>query len=169
MFLGLTAFTWVHTILSLVALIAGIVVVAGLLASHTLDGWTALYLATAVATNVTGFFFFPGTGFDAAQVVGVISSVALALAILARYVFHFRGAWRWIYAVGAVVGLYFLVFVAVAQAFGKVPALHALAPTQSEPPFAITQLVVLVVFLVLAIVAALKFQRGSVVGPAAAV
>src|SRR5262245_42906894 len=119
MFLGLTAFTWFHTILSIVALIAGIVVVAGLLGSHTLDGWAALYLATAVATNVTGFFFFPGTGFDAAQVVGVISSVALALAILARYVFHFHGAWRWIYAVGAVVGLYFLVFVAVAQALDR--------------------------------------------------
>lgn len=169
MFLGLSAFTWVHTILSLVALIAGIVVVAGLLASRTLDGWTALYLATAVATSVTGFFFLPSTGFDAAQAVGVISLVALGLAILGRYVFHFRGAWRWIYTVGAVVGLYFLVFVAVAQAFGKVPALHALAPTQSEPPFAITQLVVLVIFVVLAIVAALKFQRGSVVGPVAAV
>jgi hypothetical protein len=167
MFLGLTAFTWVHTILSLVALIAGTVVVAGLLASHALDGWTTLYLATAVATNVTGFFFFPGTGFDAAQVVGVISSVALGLAILGRYVFHLAGAWRWIYAVGAVVGLYFLVFVGIAQAFGKVPALHALAPTQSEPPFAITQLVVLVIFVVVAIAAALKFHRGTAAGAVA--
>lgn len=167
MILGLSTFTFIHTVLSLVALVAGIVVIAGLFGPRALEGWTALYLATAVATNVTGFFFFPGTGFDAAQVVGVISSVALALAILGRYVFHLAGAWRWIYAVGAVVGLYFLVFVAIAQAFGKVPALHALAPTQSEPPFAITQLVVLVIFVVVAIAAALKFHRGTAAGAVA--
>ena len=167
MFLGLTAFTWVHTILSLVALIAGIVVVAGLLASRTLDGWTALYFASAVATSVTGFFFLPSTGFDAAQAVGVISLVALGLAILGRYVFHFRGAWRWIYAVGAVLGLYFLVFVSVAQAFQKIPKLHARAPTLAEPPFVYAQGAVLVVFVVLMIVAALKFLRGSVIGATA--
>jgi hypothetical protein len=167
MILGLTAFTWVHTILSLVALITGIVVVAGLFASRTLDGWTALYLASAAATSITGFFF-AADSFGASQWVGVISLVALALAVLARYVFHFRGAWRWIYAVGVVLGLYFLVFVSVAQAFQKVPRLHALAPTLAEPPFAYTQLVVLVIFVVLAIVAALKFQRGSVAGPVAA-
>src|SRR5262245_6540719 len=157
MFLGLTVFTWVHTILSIVALIAGIVVVIGLFGSRTFDSWSALYFATAVATNVTGFFFFPGTGFAAARVVGVVSSVALAFAILARYVFHYRGAWRWIYAVGTVLGLYFLVFVTVAQAFAKVPALHRLAPTQTEPPFAYAQGVVLVIFVVLTIAAARTF------------
>jgi hypothetical protein len=169
MFLGLTAFTWVHTIISIVALITGIVVVIGLFGSRTFDSWSALYFATAVATSVTGFFFLPSTGFDAAQGVGVISLVVLAPAILARYVFHYRGAWRWIYAVGTVLGLYFLVFVTVAQAFSKVPALHRLAPTQTEPPFAYAQGVVLVIFVVVTIVAARTFRRGSAFGPPVAV
>jgi len=166
MILGLSTFTFVHTVLSLAALVAGIVVIAELFGPRALEGWTALYLATAVLTSATGFFL-PSDHFGASQWVGVISLVALGLAILGRYVFHLAGAWRWIYAVGAVVGLYFLVFVGIAQAFGKVPALHALAPTQSEPPFAITQLVVLVIFVVVAIAAALKFHRGTAAGAVA--
>jgi hypothetical protein len=88
----------------------------------------------------------------------VISLVALAFAILARYGLHLAGAWRWIYAMGAVLALYFLIFVGVAQLFAKVPALHALAPTQAEPPFAITEGVVLVLFVVLTVAAAIKFR-----------
>ena len=78
--------------------------------------------------------------------VGIISLVLLVAVIVAYYVFHLAGAWRWIYAVGQVLTLYFLVFVLVAQFFKKVPALTALAPTLSEPPFAIAQTVVLVIF-----------------------
>lgn len=157
MIYGLTTFAWVHTILSLVGLVAGLVVVVGLLGSKKLGGWTALYLASAVATNVTGFGF-PFDRFQDSHWVGVISLVVLAAAILARYVFRFAGAWRWIYALGAVLGLYFLVFVGIAQLFKKVPALAAMAPTLSEPPFAITQLAVTAIFVVLAIAAAIKFR-----------
>jgi|SRR5262245_14869335 len=164
MILGLSTFTFIHTLLSVVALIAGIVVVVGLFGPRSFDAWTALYLATAVATSATGFFL-PSAGFGASQWVGVISLVALVLAILARYTFHYAGAWRWIYAVGVVAGLYFLIFVAIAQAFQKVPALHKLAPTQSELPFAVTQIVFLLIFVVVGVAAARTFRRGSAFGP----
>jgi hypothetical protein len=91
-------------------------------------------------------------------VIAAISLVVLAAATLARYGFHLAGAWRWIYAIGVVVALYFLAFVAIAQAFMKIPALRLLAPTQSEPPFAVSQLVLLIVFMVLATIAARSFR-----------
>ena len=162
MILGLSAFTWVHTIISIVALITGIVVVAGLFASRTLDGWTALYLASAVATSVTGFFF-AADAFGASQWVGVISLVALALAILARYVFRFAGAWRWIYAVGVVLGLYFLVFVTVAQHSRKYRAACPRADTGGTSVRLCAECRT-GGFVVLTIVAALKFRRGSAIG-----
>jgi len=157
MFLGLSTLTWVHTLLSLAGIVAGIVVLAGLLSSRRRDGWSALFLASAVATSATGFLL-PAAAFGPSHWVGVISLAVLAIAILARYGFGLAGVWRRIYAVGAVVALYFLVFVAVAQLFGKVPALHALAPTQSEPPFAMAEGAVLVLFVVLAVAAAIKFR-----------
>src|SRR5262245_49581127 len=129
MFAGFTAFTWFHTILSLVAIVAGFVVVPDLLASRTLPAWTGIYIATAVLTSVTGFGFT--APFGPAHVVGIISLVLLAGAIIALYGFHLAGPWRWIYAVAQTLAQYFLVFVLVAQIFRKVPALHALAPTEA--------------------------------------
>jgi hypothetical protein len=159
MILGFTPFTWFHTVLSLIALVAGFVVVRELFASRTPPKWTAAYIATAVLTDVTGFGFpFP---FGASHVVGIISLVILVAVIAAYYAFHLRGAWHWIYAAGQVLVLYFLVFVLVAQFFKKVPALTALAPTLSEPPFAIAQTVVLVVFAWLTYRAARTFAPPS--------
>jgi MFS family permease len=93
--------------------------------------------------------------------VGIISLVVLVPAILARYAFHLEGAWRWIYVVGAVVSLYLRVLALIVQSFQKIPALHALAPTQSELPFAVVQLVVLVVFIGLGILAVKKLRFDS--------
>jgi hypothetical protein len=157
MIFDLSTFTAIHTVLSLVALASGIIVVLGLLGSHGMPALTALYLATSVATSATGFGF-PTAGFMPSHGVGVISLVLLLAAILARYICHFAGAWRWIYAVGVVLSVYFLVFVGIVQAFMKVPALRAAAPTQSEPPFAIAQGVTLVIFIVLTIAAARRFR-----------
>ncbi len=154
---GLSTFAWVHTILSLVGLVSGFIVLIGLFGSKKLGGWTALYLASAVATSVTAFGF-PFGRFQESHWVGVLSLVALAAAIVGRYLYRFAGAWRWIYAFGVVLGLYFLVFIAIAQLFKKVPALAAMAPTLSEPPFAITQLAVTAIFVVLAIAATIKFR-----------
>jgi hypothetical protein len=159
--INLKTFTIIHVVISLVGILSGLVVVFGLLTGKRLDGWTALFLATTVATSVTGFFF-PFHGFTPASGVGVISLAVLAVAILARYVRHLASAWRLIYVIGAVVALYFNVFVLIVQAFQKVPALKALAPTQSEPPFLFTQLVTLVLFIVIAIVAAIRFRVAPV-------
>jgi len=136
----------------------GFVVLFGLLAGKRLDGWTRWFLITTVLTSVTGFFF-PFHGFTPAIGVGIISLLVLAVAIYARYPRQLAGHWRWIYVVSAVIALYFNVFVAIVQAFEKVPALKVMAPTQTEPPFKLTQLVVLALFVVLGIVAAIRFRN----------
>lgn len=149
--------TGFHTDLSLIALVSGLVVVVGLVLSKRLGRWTALYLAAAVLTSATGFLFHSAS-FGPSHWLGVFSLIVLVPAILARYFFHLAGSWRWIYAAGAVTALFFLAFVAIAQAFMKIPALHPLAPTGSEPPFAIAQLVNLAVFLVLGFLAVRRFR-----------
>jgi hypothetical protein len=103
-------------------------------------------------------FFFPFHGITPAIKVGIISSVVLLITIYARYARHLAGAWRGIYVVGASLALYFNVFVEIVQSFEKIPALTAMAPTQSEPPFKLTQLVVLALFVVLTFVAAIRFR-----------
>ncbi len=128
-----------------------------MLAGARLNGWTKWFLITAAATTVTGFFF-PFHGFTPAIGLGIISLPFLALTIYARYSKRLGGAWRWIYAIGAVICLYFNLFVLVVQLFEKVPALHAMAPTQTEPPFKFTQFVVLALFVLLGIVAAIRFR-----------
>ena len=150
-------YTIIHTLISLVAIVTGFVVLFGLLAGRRLDGWTKWFLITAVATTVTGFFF-PFHGFTPAIGVGIISLLVLAVAIYARYPRQLAGHWRWIYVLGAVIALYFNVFVGIVQSFEKIPALHAMAPTQTEPPFKLTQLVVLVLFALLTIIAAIRFR-----------
>jgi hypothetical protein len=157
MIFGMTTLTFVHVVLSLIGIFSGFVVVFGLFAAKRLDGWTALFLVTTALTSVTGFFF-PFHHFLPSHALGIISLIALAVAIPARYSFHLAGAWRRIYVVSAMIALYLNVFVLIAQAFMKVPALKAMAPTQSEPPFLVAQLVCLVLFVVLAIFAAIKFR-----------
>jgi hypothetical protein len=157
MILGMSAFTFVHVALSVVGILSGLVVVAGMLRSNRLAGWTLMFLATTVATSVTGFGFHREHVLPS-HIVGIISLVLLAVAILALYVFALRGAWRWIYVVTAVASLYLNVFVLIVQAFLKVPALHVLAPTQNEPPFAIAQGIALIAFIVIGTSAARKFH-----------
>jgi hypothetical protein len=159
MILGMSTstFTLVHVVLSLVGIFAGLLVVFGMFASKKLDGWTALFLATTVLTSVTGFFF-PFDHILPSHIVGIISLVVLAIAILALYALRLAGPWRWIYVVSAVVALYLNVFVGVVQAFQKLPLLASLAPTQSEPPFLIAQSFVLLIFIGLGAVAVRSFH-----------
>ena len=154
---GMTAFTIVHVVSSLVGIVSGSVVVAGLIGSLRLDGWTLLFLVTTIATSVTGFGF-PFDHLLPSHVVGVISLGVLVIAMLARYVRHLAGAWRATYVLGAVVALYLNVFVLIVQAFRRLPALAAMAPTQSEPPFLVTQLVVMALSVVSAIAAVRGFR-----------
>jgi hypothetical protein len=153
----MTAFTLVHVVISLIGIGSGFVVLWGLLAAKRLDGWTALFLASTVATSVTGFPL-PADHFMPSHAIGLISLALLAVAIVARYARHLRGAWRWIYVVTAMISFYLNVFVLVFQLFLKVPALKALAPTQSEPPFQISQLVVLALFVAATIAAVRRFR-----------
>jgi hypothetical protein len=153
-------FTLVHVVLSLFGILSGLVVLYGLLTANRMNGWTMIFLVTTVATSVTGFGF-PFHGVTPAIIVGIFSLIVLLAAIVARYVFHLAGSWRWIYVVSSVVALYFNVFVLVAQSFLKIPALHALAPTGSEPPFAIAQGIVLLLFIVAGTLAVKRFHPVS--------
>jgi len=158
----LNAFTAFHVVLSLVGIGSGVVAIYGLLKAKTPDRWTQSFLATTAATSLTGFLF-PFHGLTPAQVLGVLSLTVLIIASLSIYRYHLQGIWRRTYAITAVMALYFNVFVLVVQLFRRVPALSAMAPTQSEPPFQIAQLAVLLLFAAIGIRAATaKPQRGLV-------
>jgi hypothetical protein len=147
----------IHVALSLIGIVSGLVVLYGLLTGRPLGGWTALFLATTILTSITGFPLAP-FGFDPPRAVAVISLVLLALAVAALYMFRLAGAWRRVYVGSAIAALYLNVFVAVVQAFQKLPFLQSLAPTQSEPPFLVAQVAVLAIFIVLGILAAIRFH-----------
>jgi hypothetical protein len=157
MLFGLDGFTLLHILISLVAIASGFIVVGGFLSNSRLDGATHLFLATTVATNVTAFGF-PITQILASHIVAAISLAVLAVAIYARYVTGLEGIWRKVYVISATAALYLNVFVLVVQTFLKNPTLVALAPTQSEPPFAATQGLVLVAFVILGWMAVRRFR-----------
>ena len=162
MILGMTlaAFTLLHVLISLIGIGSGLVVVYGLLTSRLFNRWTALFLISTVLTSVTGFGF-PFEHFLPSHIIGILSLLVLAIVIAARYLFHLKGAWRWVYSVGSVLALYLNVFVLVVQLFRRVPVLNGLAPTQSEPPFFIAQTIVLCLFVVVAIVATRRFRNDA--------
>jgi hypothetical protein len=142
----ITTFTLIHVVLSLVGIFAGLVVAGGFVAGKRLDGWTDVFLVSTVLTNVTGFGF-PFVSLLPSHIVGVISLIVLAVVIGARYWKHLAGGWHGVFVVGAVLALYLNVFVLLAQLFLRLPALIVAAPTQKEPPFLVTQLVVLALFI----------------------
>ena len=158
----LNVLTVVHVFLSLIGISLGVVAIYELLKAKTPGRWTQAFLATTAATSLTGFLF-PLHGVTPAQVLGVLSLIVLIIASLSIYRYHLQGIWRRTYAISAVMALYFNVFVLVVQMFRRVPALSAVAPSQSEPPFQIAQLIVLLLFAAIGIRAATaKPQRGLV-------
>jgi hypothetical protein len=158
--MSIYTFTLLHTIISLIGIATGLVVVYGLLNNNKMESWTAAFLLTTVLTSVTGFGF-PFSRLLPSHIVGIISLVVLAPAILAYYWFKLAGFWRLVYIVCGLIALWFNCFVAVAQAFMKIPALSALAPTQGEPPFLIAQIVVLIIFIVLGFLAVRRFRPAA--------
>jgi hypothetical protein len=162
MILGMSVatYTFVHVLISLIGIGSGLIVMFGFLTGKRFDGLTMVFLLTTVLTSVTGFGF-PFDNLLPSHKVGILSLVVLAVAIPARHVFHLAGSWRWIYVVGAPIALYLNVFVLIVQGFLKVPALKALVPTQSEPPFLVAQLFVLLLFVGLTILAAKRFRVAS--------
>jgi len=156
----MSIYTAVHVVISLIGVGAGLVVLAGLLTGRRFDTWTKMFLAATVATNVTGFGF-PVDRVLPSHIVGGLSLIALAVAIYARYAQQMARGWRTAYVLTAMLSLYLNVFVLVVQAFRRVSALNALAPTQSEGPFALAQFAVLIGFLAITIVALRKFKTGA--------
>jgi hypothetical protein len=160
--MSLSTFVTVHVIISLIAIVAGIIVMFGLLTSNSMPGLTAIFLLFTILTSATGFLIPPllSEKLLPSHMVGALSLVLLAIACIALYGMKLSGAWRWIYAVTALLSLYLNIFVLVIQGFLKVPALHALAP--GEPPggpvFAVVQLIVLVFFVIVIIGAVRRFR-----------
>ena len=147
MLLVLTVF---HTFVSLIGIVAGFVAVLVLARGVYAERWNLTFLVTTILTSASGFLF-PLVKLLPSHIVGIASLVVLAIAVLARYAFKLGGGWRPTYAVTATTALWFNIFVLVAQLFQKVPFLKASAPTQTEPPFAIAQVCMLVVCVLLGI------------------
>jgi hypothetical protein len=161
MVLGMSssAFTILHVAISLIGIVSGLVVLFGLFDSNRMPGLTALFLLTTILTSATGFLF-PFEKLLPSHMIGILSLVLLLIACIALYAMKLNGAWRWIYVVTAMIALYLNVFVLVIQSFLKISPLHALAPSvpPSEPPFAIVQGIVLVLFVVAIFRAVRRFR-----------
>jgi hypothetical protein len=157
---SLSAYTIIHIIISLVAIVTGFIAVLGMMGNKPLGLWNTIFLWTTIATSVTGFGF-PITGVTPGIVVGVISLIFLALALLALYGRRLAGPWRVVYVFTAAIALWFNVFVLIVQAFQKIDVLNALAPTQSELPFQIVQAVALVLLVALGWQASRKFRPAA--------
>jgi hypothetical protein len=172
MILGMSvaSFTQLHVVISLIGIASGLIVLFGMLGARRMPLLTTLFLLTTVLTSVTGFMFDTPAdaprvigSLDPAKVIGLISLILLAPAIVGLYAYRLAGAWRGTYVVCAIIALYFNCFVLVVQSFQKIPFLHALAPTQKEPPFALAQGALLILFIGLGIGAFRKFKplRGA--------
>jgi hypothetical protein len=159
--MSLATYTLIHVIISLLGIGSGLIVLFGMLGGKRMDGMTSIFLVTTVLTSLTGFGF-PFEHVTPGIILGILSLIVLAIAIPARYSFRMAGKWRSIYVVTAVIALYFNCFVLIAQSFLKIPALHALAPKGNEPPFAIAQGILLVLFIVLGVLAARKFHPSPI-------
>jgi hypothetical protein len=160
--IDITTLTLAHTVISIVAIAAGLVVVGGLIAGVRIDGWTGIFLVTTVVTSVSGFFF-PFSQLLASHWVGIISLIILPVVIAARYWKQLAGPWRGTFVVGSVLVLYLNFFILIVQLFRRIPALLVAAPKQTEPPFVLTQLLVLALFAWLGFAAFRRFRPQVVV------
>jgi hypothetical protein len=157
--MSLATYTLVHVVISLLGIASGLIVLLGWIAGKQYEAWTKLFVLTTILTSVTGFGF-PFEHLLPSHIVGTITLIVLAIALVAQYQFHGAGVWRRVYVICSTLALYLNVFVLVVQSFLKVPALHAMAPTQKEPPFLIAQLTVMVIFVVLGLLAVKKYRVG---------
>ena len=155
--LSLAGFTVLHLVISMIAIALGFVVAGGILASSRLPAWTAWFLLLTILTSATGFLF-PFTKILPSHIVAIISLVLLAVAVYALYGKGLAGIWRTVYVVTALLALWFNVFVLIAQSFQKVALLNVYAPTGAEPPFAITQGIVLLFFIFLIVLGIRRFK-----------
>ena len=160
MILGMSTstFTILHVIISLIGIGSGFLVLFGLIKGNLPSPWNAVFLVTTILTSLTGFCF-PNDKVTPGIILGILSMIVLAIALVALYVFHLKGGWRRTYAITAMIALYFNVFVLIAQTFEHVPVFHALAPTGTETPFKIAQTLLLILFIVFITKAAKAFRN----------
>lgn len=160
MILGMSieTFTFIHVVISLVGIMTGFIVVALMLQSAPIAGWNAFFLVSTILTSVTGYFFPFDRGLTPAHIVGALSLVALAVALFAVYGRKLAGHWRATYVVAAVFALYLNVFVAVVQSFDKFAYLKQFAPTGAGPAFAVTQALVLALFIIAGIATVRRYR-----------
>ena len=153
--MSLDTFVLVHVIISLIGIVAGLVVMFGMLGSNRMPGLTTIFLLFTILTSATGFLIPPlvSEKLLPSHMIGLLSLILLAIACIALYVMKLSGSWRWIYVLTALISFYFNVFVLVIQSFLKIPALTALAPGNppTGPVFAVVQGIVLVFFVVMII------------------
>lgn len=154
---GVHQLTVIHVIISLLGIGSGFVVAYGLVTNRRLERWTAAFLVTTLATSLTGFLF-PATHFTPGHALGLMSLVLLPAAMVAKYAYNFAGWWQPTYVASSVGAFYLNFFVLIVQSFQKIPALKALAPTQTEWPFAVAQLAALAAFVALGVAALRTFQ-----------
>ena len=162
MILGLSTaqFTELHVLVSLVGIAAGLLALFGLLGGKLYRLLTTLFLLTTVLTSVTGFLF-PIHRVTPGIILGILSMIALLLAIWALYIGKLEGAWRGTYVITSTLALWFNFFVLIAQSFAKIPPLRAIAPSQASPAFGITEGAVLLLFLWLTVRAFMGFRRAA--------
>ncbi|MFL6827533.1 MAG: hypothetical protein ACJ8E2_13830 [Bradyrhizobium sp.] len=161
--MSLSTFTAFHVIISLIAIVSGLIVMFGLLGSNRRPTLTATFLLFTILTSATGFLF-PFDKLLPSHMIGIVSLLLLGIACIALYVMKLSGAWRWIYVLTAMIALYLNVFVLVIQSFLKLGPLHALAPSipPSEPPFAVAQGIVLLFFVLVIVGAVRRFRPAPV-------
>jgi len=148
MILGLTIpqFTALHVAISLVGIVAGLIALSAHASGRILPRTTGIFLWTTLLTSLTGFLF-PIVAFTPALGVGILSTLILVAAFWTWYPRKLAGRAAPLYAVTATLALWLNLFVLVVQSFLKVPALNALAPTGTEPPFAVAQGALLIVMI----------------------
>jgi len=156
--MSLETFTFVHVVISMVGIMTGFIVVALMLQSAPIAGWNAFFLVTTIATSVTGYFFPFTKGVTPAHIVGAISLLILAVALYAVYGRKLVGRWAKVYVASAVAALYLNFFVGIVQSFNKFAYLNKFAPTGAEPPFAVTQGIVLILFIILGVAAVRRYR-----------
>jgi hypothetical protein len=155
--MSLRTFTYLHVYISLIAIGAGFIVVYGMIAAKRVPVLTAVFLFMTALTSLTGFLF-PFKGVTPADVLGILSLIVIVIAIIARRRSQTSGVWRGTYVISSILALYFNFFVLIVQSFQKIPSLHALAPTQTEPPFKLAQLITLIIVIALTTMAFKKYR-----------
>ena len=158
--LGLSAdlLLQVHVVLSLLQIPVGLYLALELCRGRAPAATTLLFFALAALTSLTGFPL-PPFGFDPPRAIGILTLLLLAASAFAFYSRGAIGLWRPVFVIGSIAALYLDIFVAIVQAFQKLPAFQRLAPTQSEPPFVILQVAALALCIVIGFYAVRRFGR----------